>query len=41
MIHIVKLIQGRFPDSSGKIIGGMVFLLLILLSLGVGLLFLR
>jgi len=41
MIHIVKLIQRRFPESSGKIIGAMVFLVLGLLLVGVGLLALR
>ncbi|MGH8003460.1 MAG: hypothetical protein ACRECJ_01890 [Limisphaerales bacterium] len=38
MIHIVKLIQKRFPNRSGKVIGTMVYLSLTALILGIGLL---
>ena len=38
MLHIVKLIQKRFPNRSGKVIGTMVYLSLAALILGVGLL---
>lgn len=38
MIHIVKLIQKRFPNRSGKAISTLVYLSLTALILGVGLL---
>ena len=38
MIHIVKLIQRRFPGSSDKVIGTLVFLSLSVLIAGFGLL---
>ena len=38
MLHIVKLIQKRFPNRSGKLIGTMVYVSLAALILGVGLL---
>lgn len=38
MLHIVKLIQHRFPNRSGKIIGTMVYVSLAVLILGFGLL---
>jgi hypothetical protein len=38
MIHIVELIQKRFPNNSGKTIGTLVFLSAFTLILGIGLL---
>lgn len=38
MLHIVKLIQKRFPNRSGKIIGTIIYVSLAALILGVGLL---
>ncbi len=38
MLHIVKLIQKRFPNRSGKVIGTMVYVSLAALILGIGLL---
>jgi hypothetical protein len=38
MLHIVKLIQKRFPNRSGKAISTLVYLSLTALILGVGLL---
>jgi hypothetical protein len=38
MIHIVKLIEGRFPEQSGKIVRVLTFLSLGALILGIGLL---
>jgi len=40
MIHIVKLIQKRFPERSAWIIGVLVLLSLGVLAVGVGLLLL-
>lgn len=38
MLHIVKLIQKRFPNRSGKVIGTMVYVSLAALIFGIGLL---
>ena len=41
MIHNIKLIQQRFPNSAGRIVGVLVLLSLSGLALGVGLLLLH
>ncbi len=38
MLHIIKLIQKRFPNRSGKVIGTMVYVSLAAFILGIGLL---
>ena len=40
-MHIVKLLERRFPKQQGSIIGLLVLLSISLLLLGVGLLFLQ
>ncbi len=38
MLHIVKLIQHRFPNRSGKVIGTLIYVSVAGLILGIGLL---
>jgi hypothetical protein len=40
-MHIVKMIERRFPERKGKIIPLMVFLSISLLLLGLGLMFIQ
>ena len=40
MIHVVKLIRRRFPDSSGRIISSLVALSASALAIGIGILLL-
>ncbi len=40
-MHIVKLIERRFPERKGKIVPVMVFLSISLLLLGIGLMFIQ
>ena len=41
MIHIVRLLQRRFPERSGQIIGWLVLISLAALAVGVGVLLSR
>jgi hypothetical protein len=41
MIHVVKLIERRFPNSSGRIIGSLLAASVSALAIGIGLLLLK
>jgi hypothetical protein len=41
MIHVVKLIQRRYPNSSGRIIGSLFALSASALAIGIGLMLLN
>lgn len=41
MLHVVRMIERRFPDRSGRIVGGLVLLSAALLAVGGALLLLR
>jgi hypothetical protein len=41
MVHVVKLIQRRYPNSSGRIIGSLFALSASALAIGIGLMLLN
>ena len=41
MLHVVKLIQGRFPNSSNRIIGTLLVISASAMAVGVGILLLN